>query len=290
AEIIKETPTFALQEKTVKAKYVKDILGLNLKKAEIKTYLEKARLNVLPYKKGARTLTVEIPSFRTDILHEIDLVEEVAITYGYHNLEPVLDNFVTIGQEHPIVKLQNKCREIMSGLGFLEIFNFTLVSRDWQYDKMRTKGNPVVLLNPVSKEYNIVRDSLLPGLLKVLEENKPYPLPQKIFDTGDVCLVDKNQETKVKREIFLSGASIHSKADFVEIKSIVVAILDALGIKEYHFQETEHPSFFSGRCANVFVNDEIVGIFGEIHPLVLENFDLENPVGAFELKVEKIIN
>jgi phenylalanyl-tRNA synthetase beta chain len=153
---------------------------------------------------------------------------------------------------------------------------------------MRTTGNPVEILNPVSSEYNIVRDSLLPSLIYVLQRNKPYHLPQKIFDVGDISRIDEKLETKASREIFLCGVIIHSKVDFVEIKSNLAAILKALGISKYKLESTTHPSFFEGRCAKIMVKGKKVGIFGEIHPEVLLNFELENPVGAFEIELEKL--
>ncbi|MHA1244250.1 MAG: tRNA ligase subunit PheS family protein, partial [Candidatus Heimdallarchaeota archaeon] len=156
-------------------------------------------------------------------------------------------------------------------------------------DKMRNTGNPVELLNPVSKEFNIFRDSLIPSLITILQKNKPYSLPQKIFDVGDISRIDENEETRTTREIFLSGTIIHSKVDFVEIKSNVEAVLKALGVLKYKLVSTDHPSFFDGRCAKIMVKNKKIGIFGEIHPEVLNNFELENPVGAFEIEVEKLL-
>ncbi|HUT81114.1 MAG TPA: phenylalanine--tRNA ligase subunit beta [Candidatus Bathyarchaeia archaeon] len=282
------TPTFEPTHWIVHPKYVKEILGLDLTEEELILALEKSRFGVDLKHKEKDKLSVLIPSYRADILHEVDLIEDIAISYGYHNFEPLLDNIVQVSQQHPLIKLQNKTREIMVGLGFIEVVSFTLVSKNWHYDKMRTHGQPVEILNPVSNEYTIVRDSLLPSLIYILQKNKPYTLPQKIFDVGDVCRIDESQETKATREIFLSGVITHSKVDFVEIKSNLEAILRAFGIIKYKLESTDHPSFFNGRCAKIMVNGKKVGIFGEIHPEVLNNFELENPVSAFEIELEKL--
>ena len=283
------TPEFSTSTWALRPKYIKEILGLDLTNKEIIENLEKARFGVDKTSKDPKKVNVLIPSYRADILHEVDLLEDIAISYGYHNFEPVLPDIVSIGKSHPVVELQNKCREILVGLGFIEMVSFTLVSKDWHYNKMRTTGNPVLIKNPVSSEYNIFRDCLLPSLINILQKNKPYPLPQKIFDVGDISRLDDTYETKASREIFLSGAIIHSKVDFVEIKSNLEAILKALGKTDYIFESTEHPSFFEGRCAKIIINEQKVGIFGEIHPEVLNNFELENPVAAFELEIEKIM-
>ncbi|NHJ86028.1 MAG: phenylalanine--tRNA ligase subunit beta [Asgard group archaeon] len=283
----KVTPTFGTTTWTLQPKYVTEVLGLKLSIKDLIKNLEKARFGAV--KKDEKSITVKVPLYRTDVLHEVDLVEDVAISYGYHNFDVEYDKIVSVGKQHPVFKLQNQCREIMAGLGFIEMVSYTLVSRDWHYDLMRTTGDPVVLLNPVSNEFNIFRDSLLPSLIKILQKNKPYTLPQKIFEVGDISHLDESVETQATREIYLSGAVISSKVDFVEIKSIVEAILKALNIQKYKFESTEHPSFLAGRCAKVMIKGQKVGIFGEIHPEVLNNFELENPVSVFELEIEKIL-
>ncbi|NHJ04255.1 MAG: phenylalanine--tRNA ligase subunit beta [Candidatus Heimdallarchaeota archaeon] len=283
------TPESSTTIWSLQPKYVKEILGLDLTTNEIIVNLEKARFGVDKASKNENKITVIVPSFRVDILHEVDLIEDIAISYGYHNFESEIDDIVSFGQQHPVVKFQNQCREIMAGLGFIEVVSFTLVSEDWHYNRMRTSGKPVLLRNPVSSEYNIFRDSLLPSLINILQKNKPYSLPQKIFDVGDISHLDDSCETKASREIFLSGAIIHSKVDFVEIKSNVEAVLKALGVEKYKLESIEHPSFFEGRCAKIMVDNKKVGILGEIHPEVLNNFELENPVAAFELEVERLM-
>ncbi|MFW9921697.1 MAG: phenylalanine--tRNA ligase subunit beta [Candidatus Thorarchaeota archaeon] len=283
------TPDFSFQNWELRLKYVKEILGLDLSSKDTAKYLERARFGIDKKNSTENKIIVQVPSYRVDVLHEVDLVEDIAISYGYHNFEPELDKIVSVGQQHPVFRLQNRCREIMTGLGFIEIVSYTLVSRDWHYDKMGTTGNPVTLRNPVSSEFNIFRDSILPSLINVLQKNKPYSLPQKIFEVGDISRLDDEQETKATREIFLSGAISHSKVDFVEIKSTIEALLLALGISKYKIESTEHPSFFTGRCAKIMYNNKKVGIFGEIHPEVLRNFELENPVCVFEFEIEKIM-
>ncbi|NHJ47251.1 MAG: phenylalanine--tRNA ligase subunit beta [Asgard group archaeon] len=282
------TPNFEPIKWTLIPKTLIEVLGLDLSHDEIVLNLQKSRFGVDKSGKVKNKINVLVPSYRVDILHEVDLAEDVAISYGYHRIEPELDDIVSAGKQHPIIKLQNQCRNIMIGLGFIEIVSFTLVSKSWHYNKMRTTGDPVEILNPVSSEYNIVRDSLLPSLIYVLQRNKPYSLPQRIFDVGDISRIDMSLETKTSREIFLSGAIIHAKVDFVETKSIIEAALKALGITKYKLEKATHPSFFEGRCAKIMVKGKKVGIFGEIHPEVLTNFELENPVGAFEIEIEKL--
>ncbi len=284
------TPTFASEQWVLRPKYVKEVLGLDLTREELVKHLKRSRFGLSKTStKDKQKVLVEVPSYRVDILHEVDLIEDIAISYGYHLFEPLLDTITQVAEQHPVFKLQEKCREILPGLGFIEVVSWTLVSKETQYNKMRTTGNPVELLNPVSKEFNIFRDSLIPSLITILQKNKPYSLPQKIFDVGDISRIDENEETRTTREIFLSGVIIHSKVDFVEIKSNVEAVLKAFGVLKYKLVSADHPSFFDGRCAKIMVKGKKIGIFGEIHPEVLNNFELENPVGAFEIEVEKLL-
>ena len=284
------TPTFDSEQWILSPKYVHEILGLDLTRMDIEKHLKRSRFGLTKTAtKDKQKIFVEVPSYRVDILHEVDLIEDIAISYGYHLMEPMIDNIIQVGEQHPIFRLQEKCREILVGLSFIEVVSWTLVSKETHYDKMRNSGNPVELLNPVSKEFNIFRDSIIPSLISILQKNKPYTLPQKIFDVGDISRIDDKAETRTTREVFLSGAIIHSKVDFVEIKSNVEAILKALGITKFKLESANHPSFFEGRCAKIMVKNQKVGIFGEIHPEVLNNFELENPVGAFEIEIEKLL-
>ena len=108
------TPTFAVQTKKLRSNYVKEILGLDLSIEEIRKYLLKARYGIDKSAKDAKVIPVQVPSYRVDVLHEVDLVEDIAITYGYHLMDPEIDDIVFYGQQHPVFRMQNKCRELLS--------------------------------------------------------------------------------------------------------------------------------------------------------------------------------
>jgi phenylalanyl-tRNA synthetase beta chain len=179
----------------------------------------------------------------------------------------------------------------MIGLGFTEALNFVLTNEVDHYQKMRRKPDGLVTLaNPVSTDYSIIRNDLLPSLMNNLAVSKHHVFPQRMFEVSDVITLDDKSETFTERRIHLAVVSSHPTATFTEIKSILESLLMNLGFSDWTLKETSHPSFLEGRAATVSLGDIELGIVGEIHPQVLNNFELENPTGAFEVHLQKIID
>jgi phenylalanyl-tRNA synthetase beta chain len=283
------TPDLTPQKMKMRVDYANEMLGLKLSESKAVEALQKSRLDAKRVKKGV--LDVTIPAYRIDILHEIDLVEEVAIGYGLYNLTPTTPATVTIGKQHIVSEWGSDVRQIMVGLGFVEALNFVLVNEVDHYQKMRRKAeNLVTLANPVSTEYSIIRNDLLPSLMKNLADSKHYTFPQQMFEVSDVIALDDKSETGTERKIHAAAVSSHPTANFTEIKSILDSLLINLGLKNWIAKETNHPSFLTGRAATISLEDMEVGVVGEVHPEVLNNFYLENPTGAFEIDLQKIID
>jgi phenylalanyl-tRNA synthetase beta chain len=240
---------------------------------------------------GKGVLDVLVPAYRTDVLHEIDLVEDVAIGYGYFNLTPTLPATVTAGKQHKVSEVASLVRQVMVGLGFVESLNFVLANEVDHYQKMRRKPEGLVTLaNPVSTDYSIIRNDLLPSLMKNLSDSKHHVFPQKMFEVSDVIKLENTSETYTQRRIHASAVSSHPTANFTEIKSDLESLLMNLGLENWTVDETNHPSFLEGRVAKVSFNNMELGFVGEIHPEVLNNFDLENPTCAFEIDLQKIVD
>jgi len=281
------TPDLTPKSWTLRSDYVNRLLGLNLSPQEIVRCLEKVRMDA---KLVDGKIEVLVPAYRHDIMHEVDFVEEVAIGYGLYNLKPTLPKTVTIAKSHPYQKLSNLVRKILVGLGFNEVVSFTLTNIREHYDYMRTKGKPVELLNPVSSDYNMVRDALLPGLIRILRTNKHEAFPQKIFEVGDIVVYDPEAETSATRRLNVAAAITDTEVGFTDIKAVAEALLRELGCEQWKFTPTSHPSFIEGRAALVEADGKVLGQIGEIHPEVLNNFDLEYPVGAFEYSLEPFLD
>ncbi len=279
------SPNLEPEKMRLRVSYANKMLGLKLSIDEAAYCLRKCRLDAKPIEKDV--LEVAIPPYRIDILHEIDLVEEVAIGYGYYRLEPTIPLTVTVGGKHPANKLAETVRQIMTGLGFLEVMNFTLTNERVHYEFMRLKPkNPVRLANPVSAEYTIMRELLLPGLLKNLAENKHESYPQKLFEVSDVAKINRRQETMCERRLHLAAATCHSTANYTEIRAVCEAFLANMGLVDWQIKEAKHPSFLEGRTAIIQIGKKQVGVLGEIHPQVLNNFEIENPTAALEIDLE----
>jgi len=282
------SPNLEPEKMTLRVNYANRLLGLKLSEAETIKCLRKCRLDAKKLEKDV--LEVFYPAYRIDIMHEADLVEEVAIGYGYYRLKPTIPAAITVGEQHPANRLANTIRQIMTGLGYLEVMNFTLTNERLHYDFMRMKPQkPVKLANPVSKEYTIMRQLLLPCLINNLAENKHESFPQRLFEVSDVAKINLKQETMCERRLHVAAVSSHSTANFTEAKSVAEALLSNMGLKNWQIKAAKHPSFLEGRTATIHIKNKQIGVLGEMHPEVLNNFELENPIAAFEIDLETLI-
>ncbi len=263
-----KTPNLEPRTMNLDPDYANKILGMNFSRNDVKNLLERMRYGVR-LKKGE--IQVLIPAYRTDILHQIDLVEDIAIAYGYGNFIPELPKIATTGKKDSFEKFSGNIRELMPGFGFNEIMTLIMTNKNDLFIRMNMPEESVAETeNPVSEEHTVARNWLLPSLMAFLEKNRGRGYPQKIFEIGDCILSDGNNIRK------FSGVIAHSKTNFSEIKAVVAGIFEDLklnpGIEKY-----DHKSFINGRCAATEC-----GFFGELNPQVLENFGIEVPVTAFE--------
>ena len=237
------------------------------------------------------TVHAIIPAYRVDILHEVDIIENIAVGYCFKKLEPQLPQIATIASEDKDEIFDNLLREILTGMGFLETMSLMLTSEKEHYENMKLQEDPrVIVAQPISVDRTMLRKNLLQGLMEFLEDNKHEELPQKIFEVGSVVYLDNTCETCTRDVKKIAGAVTHSTANFTEIKSIVDSLFVNIGLK-MEIEPYHHPSFIKGRCARVKgVNNwksedlNVTGYFGELNPEVITNFELEYPVIAFELE------
>jgi phenylalanyl-tRNA synthetase beta chain len=278
-----KTPDLEPRKQKLSIRRANQTIGLNLRPAEMARMAKRMRYGV----EGARgdVLTLLAPPYRVDIMHEIDLIEDIAIGYGYDRLEPSLPKVLTIGERAPIERLSDRARRILVGLGFTEAMNYTLTNQRKELDLVKVKADVAEIANPVSEEYTIVRNSLLPSLLETLHQNRRNPLPQRIFEVGDVVVLDAEAETGARNARRAAGIVIGEGAGFTQIRGIAEAFLRELGIK-WELKSTWSPSFLDGRVVELSSGGKKLGMAGEIHPEVLFGFELEHPVAAFEIELQ----
>jgi len=281
------TPDFRNKRVDLSVEYTKRVLGLQLTAERIAELLLTAGFGIENVSQN--TLKVLVPCYRVDVMHQVDLVEDVAIAYGYNNIEPLWRELPTSGGVRPEQRLIDVAREFMVGLGYQEILTYTLTSPESLFDKMnREKTRVVEIANPKVATMTCLRTWLLPSLMEFLGNNQSVEFPQRIFELGEVVLLDETKETKTRDEEWLAAAATHPTASFSEIKSALDAFFMNLGV-EWRIKETSNPSFIEGRVGAAIVNGVDVGVLGEVNPQVLEAWKLENPVAAFEINMQEVI-
>jgi phenylalanyl-tRNA synthetase beta chain len=276
------TPQLAPTKKILRVDEVNRTIGLGLNARQVAKLAKKMRHGVARI--TAKSVELLVPVYRVDILHEIDLIEDIAIAYGYDRLEPTVPPVSTIGRMADIEKVSAKIRVIMVGLGFTEVMTYSLINRQ------RAElfgGDLVELANPISEEYAVVRNSLIPSLLEAVFKNQHHPTPQRFFEVGDVAVVDEEYETRARTVRRVAGAIVGKGSTFTNVRSVAEAVIRELGI-EHETRPLEERAFIPGRAVLFMHKDKTIGKAGEIHPEVLEFFRIENPVAVFELDLGTI--
>ncbi|MDR2623109.1 MAG: phenylalanine--tRNA ligase subunit beta [Methanobrevibacter sp.] len=278
-------PNLTPKEKIVHLDTTNKLIGVDIDADEVKRLLSKARMETEIVDENM--LSVKIPAYRIDILHEVDLIENIAINYCINKIKPNMPEIATTANESLWFSGDKSIREVMIGLGFQEIMSLMLTSEKNHYNKMNQEiTEHVEVARPISVERTMIRTSLLNGLMEFLEDNKHEDLPQKIFEIGDVLYLDKDLETKTKTVKKLSVVVCHSTTNFSEIKSTIASVLLNLGY-DMEIGPSNNSSFIAGRVGDVIGRSEngiIKGFFGELSPKVIGNFDLDYPVTGFEVE------
>ncbi len=281
-------PNFENRLMQLSVEYANRLLGLKLSAERIAELLLVAGLGI--EKTGKDSISVLVPCYRVDVMHEVDLIEDIAIAYGYNNIEPLWRELPTTGYAKSEQHEVNSARELMVGLGYQEILTYTLTNQENLFDKMNVPRAKIIeVSNPKVVTMTCLRSWLLPSIMEFLSSNQSVEFPQKVFELGKITEIDESQETKTRDEEWLSAATTHANAGFSEIKSALDAFLANLGIK-WQIKETSHPSFIEGRTGEIMVNGVSIGLVGEVNLQVVGNWKLENPVAAFQINYQRIID
>jgi phenylalanyl-tRNA synthetase beta chain len=277
----KKTPNMASSQMNLDLAYVNKMLGLELDNEDIRDLLSRMGIDY-------KNKKVHIPCYRADILHQADIVEDIAIAYGYENFKAEIPNVATIAEEDSFENFKNSIAEILIGIGLIETVSYNLTNPEINNKKMKTKNEFVMLENSLNKDYSCLRTWLLPSLMKILSENTDKEYPQEIFEIGTVFNIDKEEETGIKEEDGLCVVLCGKNVDFTKIRQISDALMAALDV-DFEVNEATHPTFIDGRCAVLKdTKNRDIAILGEINPEVITNFSVEMPVVAFEINLDKL--
>ena len=307
----RQVPDLTPRSSQAEVDYINACCGLNLSASDICNLLTRMSYTARPSKSDPNLIDVDIPPTRADVLHQADIMEDVCIAYGFNKLPRAFPKVgATIAQPLAVNKLGDILRHEAAMAGWAEVMPLILCSHDENFGWLNRKddGKTVVkLANPKTAEYQVVRTSLLPGLLKTLRENKHHALPMKIFEVSDVAFKAPELERKSRNERHF-GAAWYGKTSGFEI---VHGLLDRLmamlktafktreeglelrnGSKgmEYWIQEVDDATFFPGHAASIHLKiggkESVIGVFGILHPTVLKKFELNYPVSTLEMNVE----
>ncbi|MEE0939755.1 phenylalanine--tRNA ligase subunit beta [Methanobrevibacter sp.] len=281
-----KTPDLTPQEMNVHVDTANSLIGgTKLTAEDIKELLLKARFDAEII--NDNEVKAIIPAYRVDILHEVDVVENIAVQYHINSVEAKLPEINTVAYENNWFKAESTIREVMIGLGFQEVMSLMLTNEEAHYEKMnQPEEDHVQVARPITIDRTMIRTSLINSLMEFLEDNKHEDLPQKIFEIGDILYLDESKENKTRSSKKLAALICHSTANFTEIKSVMTSVLSNLGYT-MEISDSENKTFIEGRVADVTGESQkgtIKGFFGEVSPEVITNFTLEYPVIAFEIE------
>jgi phenylalanyl-tRNA synthetase beta chain len=289
-------PDLATKTKHVGHDDIETMLGVALDERDVVDYFERAGLDAEATEDGDETeYTVEVPPYRTDVLHPVDLIDDVGRAYGFNELEPRYPDVSTVGGRHERSRLEAAARDTLVGIGFEDLLNFHLLDEAQNYERLNVEpgsdafggGRAPTIEQPYSEDFTIVRTWALPSVLMVLENNTHRAYPQDLAEIGFSAHVDGSENTNVAERRTVAAALCHAGASYEDAKARLQALVAAFD-EDLETPPTEHPTFISGRTASVVVDGEEVGVIGEVHPEVLVEHDLELPVAAFEFDLEAL--
>jgi phenylalanyl-tRNA synthetase beta chain len=285
-------PDFEVRSKTVTHDRIETLLGIDLTADDVVDLAERAGLDATPDGDGYE---VEIPPYRVDVLHPVDIVDDLGRAYGFNELTPRYPDVNTIGGRTEASRLEAAARQALVGLGFEDLLNFNMTSERENFDRMRLApdddavgaANPATIAEPYSEDYTILRTWALPSLAMVLENNTHRSYPQHLAEIGFAAHADGDTETGAAERRTVAAVLADHDASYEDAKARLQALCD-----EFHADletpPTDHPSFIDGRAASVVVDGDDVGVVGELHPEVIVDHDVEVPVAGFEFALDAL--
>jgi phenylalanyl-tRNA synthetase beta chain len=289
-----ERPDFEVKTKTVSHERIESIIGVDLDQETVIDCAERAGLDA-EFDDEAGTYEVEIPPYRVDVLHPLDVIDDIGRAYGFNDLDPRYPDVSTVGRRHDRSRLEDAARDALVGLGFEDLLNFHMISREENFDRLEIApdddvlgaGQPVTIREPYSEAYEVLRTWALPSLLMVLENNTHRAYPQHLSEIGLAAQVDDAVNTGAAEHQTVAAVLADTEASYEDARARLQALAQAFD-KDLETPPTDHPTFISGRTAEVVLDGESVGVIGEVHPKVLVEHDLELPVAAFEFDLSAL--
>ena len=303
---VQRTPNGRARRLSLPKRLLEEILGREFSKQEMRDSIDRMGgrfIEMRTVTNGPRTVErmadaaigeqeylIEMPRWRADILHPVDLVEEVATGIGYEDLGKALSGQSKAGIPLPTSHLNRRIRESLQANGLQQVTSLTLSNEGDQFNKIRYTANTGVtgLHNPITVDHTILRQSITPSLLNLLAANRHHELPQRVYELGTVVRDHHNAER-------VGWACAEVGTGFTAAKGMAEALLRDLGahtreiaVDYQPLTESDGGPYLSGRGAKVLVAGEWVGCCGEIDPTVSELFGLKVPIHCGEFDVDAL--
>jgi phenylalanyl-tRNA synthetase beta chain len=283
------TPQDLGRERTIRLETIEQALGQELGAKAVKQALERYGYEVTS-RNGS--VNAKLPPYRQDLMHAMDVVEDVAMSRGYAEFAPVMPAQFTVGGLSRIEEIADRARDLMVGTGFQEIISNILGAPEPYRDWMRLAGTPwgemVEVDNVMSLNFSCLRQWMLPSLLRVEAASSRAFYPHRLFEAGDVAIPDRHHELGSRTETVIGAMIAHATAHFSEIHSCLDVLFFQLG-KDYTLEPVPHPSFLEGRAGKIVMSGRPIGVIGEVHPEVLEHWQVGVPVVAFDLNLTQLV-
>ena len=266
---------------------IKHVLGEDINAEDAKDAL--LRMGVYSVSEGD-TIHITCPEYRNDFLHPVDVVEDVMIGYGLENFEPTIPRDFTVGRLTPAEELGRKVKDIMVGMGFQEMIYNYLGSRREYVDNMHIKGDKVIMIsNPMSENFEAVRPSIIPSLLESESVSGHATYPHKIFEVGKVAYLEPSDNSGTVTRNSLGFMSADGSVTFNDANSFINTLMYFLRTEYTLAVPEDDPRFIPGRCADIIVGGKKIGIFGEVHPAVLESWGCGMPAIVAEIDLDCLL-
>jgi len=298
-------PDLSVRSLEVDVSSINGLIGVSLQALEMAELLNRMQLSATV--KSDAKLKVLVPPTRSDILHACDVAEDVAIAYGYNNIVRTVPTSYTQGKQQPLNHFSDLVRAEIAMAGFTEVVTWILGSHHENFAMVNREDNgktAVIVGNPRTSEFEVVRSSLLPGILKTVGHNKDSPRPIKLFEVSDIVRLDTEEDVGAANHRHLAALYCNLNSGFEVIHGLVDRLMEIVGVPVVEFDEntqsysdngyyitpSQEPEFFTGRQANIMFKGSRIGTFGIVHPEVMQRFDITDPCSAVEMIIEPFLS
>ncbi len=268
---------------------IESALGEALGSKEVAAALRSYGYQVKP---SGKSLSVQLPPYRNDLMHTVDVVEDVAISQGYNRFAPVMPSEFTVGGLSRHEQMADRIRDLMVGMEFQEVISNIMGSHQDFCTKMRVDGTPwakvVEVANVMSLSYSCLRQWIVPSLLQVEANSSRAFYPHRMFEVGEVAVPDEQSDLGSRTLTVLGAVIAHAGAHFSEIHSCLDLLFYYLN-RPFKLEPLAHPSFLDGRAGQIVADGRPIGVLGELHPEVLEQWQIGVPAVALELVVDRLL-